>query len=365
MHWWRIFSKDPHWVPPYYPIFRRELEPAKNSHLRRLEPAYIYDEALPISTASRQLYKESSQSQSAIPFQVTTETSVAAGIALTDPRRADASGYLALLHVGNDAEALERFLFEASEILAELGCQQIIAPTGLSPHLGSGLLVDHWNLNPPLYTPYQPPYMAEIFSGLMQPFASSRLYHIAVNSEGDNPSNRSFKYGIQFEAFTGLGKIIQETHLLISAFPEWAGFAPPDREEIDFILRWVSHWKTLGWVALREGRAVGFILLQPDLSAPLRAADGGKKLLYRFFLNMAGGLPTKKGRILLGGVLPEWRGRGIGSELFHRAVSAGREQGWQEITVGPLPAGSEAAPFFEDHGAAAMQTYTLYNKDIA
>jgi hypothetical protein len=41
-NWWRIYARDPNWVPPYYPLFRRELETRHNSHLARLDPIYLF-----------------------------------------------------------------------------------------------------------------------------------------------------------------------------------------------------------------------------------------------------------------------------------------------------------------------------------
>ena len=41
------------------------------------------------------------------------------------------------------------------------------------------------------------------------------------------------------------------------------------------------------------------------------------------------------GRLLLGAVAPEWRGQGIGLQLWRHALDRARQLGWQTITCGP------------------------------
>ena len=87
---------------------------------------------------------------------------------------------------------------------------------------------------------------------------------------------------------------------------------------------------------------------------------------------MGGGRPVAAGQLLFGGVLPAWRGRGVGSALWDWALAAARSRGWRALSVGPLwsprrashvPAPDPepaAAAFLAARGAVAGQTYRLY-----
>ena len=97
------------------------------------------------------------------------EEPVAATVMLADERRQDGTAYLSLLHCVNDNETLERLLGAVMENLWEAGCQRVIGPTGLSPHLQSGALQNFFHLAPPLHTPYNPPYVPELLESVMEP----------------------------------------------------------------------------------------------------------------------------------------------------------------------------------------------------
>ena len=187
--WWRIAQHDPGWVEPHYPTLKRELNPTDNPHLARLKPDFLHLEALPRrGRTSKDLSDHTSAQAATIPSLV-METPVAAALLLYDSRQPTPSMYLALPHTVNDMEPLGQLLDEVSEHAWQSGCRKVIAPTGISPHLNSGLLQDHWNRKPPLYTPYAPPYTPDIFNNYMHPLLESRLYHLTIPVEVSTQSN--------------------------------------------------------------------------------------------------------------------------------------------------------------------------------
>lgn len=351
-HWWRIYAGDPRWVPPYYPDLRRELDPTRNNHLVRLRPVLWYSEA-----RVRRQPRPGSQAWAAEPM---FEPPVIAAVALYDSRRRDRTAYLALLHAVNDPEPLERLLERLAESLGPLGCRRLIGPTGLSPHLETGLLRDCWDRLPPLSTPYDPPYLPEIAAIHLQPLAQARLYHLAIPPEPP-PVPSSPAEIAPLEPARLAGDLLA---LMVAACPAWAGFPPPDEQEAAFILRWLSRWPLYGWLALVDTRPVGFVLLQPDLGSRLKRAGGGRNPLWRPWLLWAGRRPARQGRLLYGAVLPDWGGQGIGRQLLRQALVTSHSLGWQRLSCGPLPDGSTGSKFLEHHGATAEQKYTLYQREL-
>lgn len=355
--WWRIYADDPRWVPPYYPTLRRELEPSKNSHLARVAPIFIYTEALPRRKAPA---RRDSQSMLGLGGGSFFEEPVAATVALCDPRRRDGTAYLALLRCANDSESLERLLGRLAEALWAAGCRRVIGPTGLSPYLGTGVLQDYWDQLPPLHTPYNPPYLPEIVSDSLRPLGRSQLYHLDIPSESlPAPSARAQLVPLEPARLT-----MDLLPLFQAACPSWARFPPPDVEEAAFLLRWLGRWPLYGWLAQVDTDPVGFILLQPGLAPRLQLTNGGRNLLWRLWLAWASRRPVQHGRLLFGAVLPEWRGRGIGRQLLHQALATGRDEGWQTLSIGPLPSTAPACAFLEHYGAQRRQTYVLYQGDL-
>jgi GNAT superfamily N-acetyltransferase len=237
---------------------------------------------------------------------------------------------------------------------------RLIGPTGLSPHLGTGLLQDHWDELPPLHSPYDPPYMLEAVDSAMRPLGRSRLYHLEIPPERP-PAPPALAQLSPLEPARLASDLLP---LLAAACPSWADFAPPDAKEAAFLLRWLGRWPLYGWLAQVQGEPVGFVLLQPDLSPRLRRAGGGRRRLWRPWLTWVSQRPARQGRLLYGAVLPQWRGRGIGRQLLHQALITGHEGGWRTLSIGPLPTTSSACAFLERQGARSRQSYLLYQRDL-
>jgi GNAT superfamily N-acetyltransferase len=331
-------------------MLRRELEPGLNPHLARLDSVFVQIEAL-------------QRRRSTLPYglgAVDFEYPVVMAIALGDARRRDSAAYLSLLRCVNDPDSLRRLLDFLLEILAAKGCHRLIGPTGLSPHLGTGLLQDYWDVVPPLHTPYDPPYMPETVGLALRPFARSQLYHLDISAEFP-PAPPVRTRLLPFDP-TRLATDLRP--LLAAACPTWADLPSPDAEEAFFLLRWLGCWPLHSWLAEVDGQPVGFILLQPDLAPRLRLAKGGRNLLWRAWLAWAKHRPTRHGRVPFGAVLPNWRGQGIGSQLWHQAILIASQQGWQSLTFGPFPTMAPGVKFLKHRGAEARQTYLLYQLEF-
>jgi GNAT superfamily N-acetyltransferase len=389
-NWWRIEHRDLRLVPPYYPLLWRELDPGRNPHLARLEPRYFYLEAFARSRSSQD--GGLAYSPGLLDTQL-IEAPVAAGVGLVDPRRHDRTAYCALLRCVNDAESLERLLEGLAEELSQDGITRIIAPVGLSPHLGSGLLLDGWDQTPPLYTPYHPPYFPEIASGLLEPLDSARLYRLASTASDTLRCPAPPEVEIVqieparleqdlFNLFAGVFRASSPAspeydYAKDGSFSAPAGrtnsapapytrplFPPPDRLEASFLLRWLSQAPFTAFAAVQSGRPVGFALLCPDLAGLYNRAGGGRGLLWRLWLSGARDRGAREGRLLFGGVLPAWRRNGIGRYLLAAALDFASSRGWEAVTAGPVLDGSRSAAFLQEMGAVVVRNYAIYQYEF-
>lgn len=359
--WWAIGQEDERWTPPRYPLLGQALNPRRNAHLARLSAALVHVTALYRTGVSR-----SRTDQQEIPLTSILERPLAAAVVAVDPRRRDATAHLGLPRLAADAEALDRLYYHLVETLGEEGYHRVVGPVGLSPHLDSGALVDSWDAWPPQHTPNNPPYLPEMLERRGRVAHIGRLYELAVGEE-----DAGAVVGQMAVRGFDVARLAGELLPLLVAAVDDGGFAPPDTAEADYLLRTIGP-RVLGGLAEIDGAPAGFVLLAADEAGRLRAARGGRPLWGRATLALAGGRPVGAGRLLFGGVLPAWRGRGVGSALWAWAIAQARSRGWRTLAVGPVwsprrvsrvPAAdpeSAAAAFLRARGAVARQTYHLY-----
>jgi GNAT superfamily N-acetyltransferase len=346
--WWPLYADDSRWTPPFYPLARWALRPDRNPHLARFQPLFVYVEALP----RRQPQRSADPQQTAFSTSL-FEIPTAAAVVLTDPRRHDGTAYLALARWINDPASVRAMFNFLPEQLAETRLRRLVGPTGLAPSWGGGLLVDHWDRWPPQDTPYNPPYLPELLAR-GQPAGHCHLFHLPVSDSGtmvDGPA--------ELVSLPPKRMVEVVPPLLVAATDPRPELLPPDELEAAFLLRWLNLGEAQLWVAQVEDRPVGFVALGPDWAGRLRRARGGRKWLWRAWLAATSRLAVPQGRILAGGVLPDWRGQGIGRQLLAQATRAAGDQGWRQITIGPLAGDSRAARFLGQAGAAAGQRYEL------
>ena len=346
-HWWRFYLRDPHWVPPYYPAVRHALH-GPEPHVTRLSPHWLYLEALPRPRGNL------AAGSGSFPAAGGWTRPVAAAALLHDPRERGGIWTLGLLRCANDEETLNQLLEAAA---TESKAQTFSGPSHLSPYLGTGALASHWHLLPPLHTPYNPPYLPALLGSVMEQAGTATLYQMEIPADTD----------LQATAGPALLQPLDPTRLasellplLIAACSPWRSFPPPDSMEATFLLRWLEQWPLNGLVALVDEEPVGFVLLQPDLAPCLQRAGGGRNLLWRLWLQRAARSPAKRGRLLFGAVLPQWRKQGIGRQLLHATLIHARKQGWETITAGPLPATAPAVYSLTSWKATPRQTYHHY-----
>lgn len=346
--WWRIYGGDRRWTPPPYRRLRRELNPARNAHLARLDPLFVHVEAF-----YRRAESDAHSPLAAGPINSLSERPLATTALLRDPRRRDGTAYLGLYHAANEEESTDHLLSYLVDQLLDAGCSRLVGPTGLSPYLGAGALQDRWDLYPPLHTPYNPPYLPELLEQSLRPFRRGRLYH----AEATAPTAVA---GPATLLPLAPGRLADDLLPLLAAASEnRTGFAPPDAAEAAFLLRW---WGVglFGWLAAVDDEPVGFLLLQPDWGPQLRRAGGGRTLLWSLWLRLRRKAAVTAGRVLAGGVLPQWRRQGIGRQLWQQALHTAHEWGWAQLTVGPVWEGETAVAFLQSQDAAPVQRYALY-----
>lgn len=355
--WWRINAADRRWTPPDFAALYQALvsqkDAASTQHLGRQHPAFLHVEAL------QGRPRRDGETMRTVAV-ATMEEPVAAALVMADPRRRDSTAYLALLTCANDEESLDRLLGAAQETAWSLGCTRLLGPVGLSPYIQAGALVNYFHVTPPLHTPYNAPYLPDVLHASLEAAGETQLYSVAVAAPAalaPDPLAAGPAQIMPLDPARLAGDLLP---LFTAALENKLGFPPPDAVEAAFLLDWWGRYPLAGWLAVRDNTPVGFVLCQPDLARLMQATRGGRPLWRRAWLNWRRTHPAQAGRVLAGGVLPAWRNRGIGAQLWRQALAHAHSQDWRTLTVGPLEPQSAAAASLSAHAAAAQQRYTIY-----
>lgn len=360
--WWSLYRDDSRWTPPDYARLRREFDPRRNDHLARLDA-----DLLTIDAQHRTGVSRSRTDQQEIPLTSVFERTLVAAVAVSDPRRKGKTAHLALPHLSADKEAFDTLYYHLVESFTARGIHRVIAPVGLSPHLGSGLLIDSWDEWPPLHTPSNPPYLPELMDARFRPLQDGRIYRLATPAQLPVMSSGPATVN-PFDPARLADDLLP---LLIAATENGtAGFPPPDAAETAFLLRMLASRDLRGFLAEIDGTAAGFALVGPDDAGRFRATDGGRSWwrrgLYAAKARLPGNNRVASGRVFFAAVLPAWRRQGIGAQLWDHVLAWAGECGWASLTIGPLwraASGMSAAEtFVAKRAAEARQTYRLYER---
>jgi GNAT superfamily N-acetyltransferase len=116
--------------------------------------------------------------------------------------------------------------------------------------------------------------------------------------------------------------------------------------------------------AERRGEAIGFAAAVPDVNVALRANPGGRLFPGILKLLWASRRITRI-RVLLLGVLPEWRGKGVDALLYRRIWEDGRKRGYDWAEAGWVLEDNHAmANGLVRMGFAPHKTYRVYQRPL-
>lgn len=348
--WWQLYRGDRHLTPPDYPALARLVRNVSAPFATQSTAQAIYMEALPQRNS-----RNSATFTGPVGPGAYFEDPVAAAIVQVDPRREDGAAYLSLLRCVNDEETLDRLLGQALEHASELGCMQLIGPTGPTPTWQSGALEGHFNLFAPWQTPYNPPYLPDLLQTSMEPFHATTLYTLAVPA--------ALPAALQTAVITPLAPARLSADLLPllgQSLASDGAFPPPDAAEATALLAWLASFPLVGWLALVDGEPVGFVLLQADYGPLMRRTGGGRSLPWRAYLRLRRHAPMPAGRLLFGAVDDSWQRQGIGLQLWRQTLLSAQQARWRTLTCGPFVSDGPGAAFMQRQGAQPQQRYVVY-----
>jgi GNAT superfamily N-acetyltransferase len=325
---YRLHGADPLWAPPLRAEVRTSLSPGK-------DPFFDHGE-LQLFLAER---------DGAVAGRVAAITNT-----LHNETHGDLTGFFGFFESVEDAEVAGTLLDAAAEWCRERGHDRMLGPVSHSVNHECGLLVDGFETPNVLLMPRNPRWYADLLEGAGLRKAKDLLAFEVGTMVGTAPpiperARRAMerigkRQGVTLRPIR-VDRLREEADRIREIFNAcWAenwSFVPFTAREIREMTKRLKPVidPELVPVAEKAGEPVGFALAVPDLNHALLRNRGGHtlpgaaRILWSLWRR-----EIPRIRILLLGILPEHRGKGIDAMLFHwvwdHAVAGGKS--WAEAS---------------------------------
>lgn len=322
---YRLHARDPIWVPPLRRDVKLLLDRRKNPFFEHAEAEYFLAERNGevvgrIAAIHNRLHNEF---------------------------HADKVGFFGFFESIDDQAVADLLLARAAEWCKARGLDLLRGPASFSTNDECGLLVDGFDKPPTIMTPHNPPY----YIGLLERAGFTKAKDLLMLEGGDQTHqvvvperlNRAVSIALQRAGVTLRPLDMKRFKAEVETVKElynacWErnwGFIPMTEHEIDHLAVQFKPVVVPDQVvfAEKDGKPVGFALALPDFNVVFRRHRSGRMLPAA--LDLLWSLKRKKitrARVLLLGVLPEYRGKGIDSALYHWIWTKSGEHGmyWAE-----------------------------------
>ncbi len=287
-------------------------------------------------------------------------------------------GFFGFFDSIDDQQVANSLLDTANEWLKSRGLKEIHGPTNFTTNDTAGILIDGFD-GPPVF---QMTYNKEYYPKLVTNHGFKKemdLFAYFIPTDGVNEKSlkllgmmqeRLKSQGITFRNMTKKSMkndLANIKRIYRSAWEKNWGFVPPTDEEYDHLaegLKLLIDFRYL-FIAEKAGEMIGFGAGVPDVNEIIINFKKGRLFPFNIFKLLFGKKNSKVIRIILLGVLEEYRKSGIAGVFFGNFIKAAREYGLK---------GGEASWVLENNiemvKAAAnlngqkYRTYRIYSKDI-
>jgi len=295
-------------------------------------------------------------------------------------------GFFGLFEVLRDQEAAEALLGTACDWVREQGMEAIRGPANFSTNEEVGLLVDGWNGPPVVMMTYNPRYYVDFIEGAGFHKAMDLLAYMLdleqFGPHGENLPPKLLRVAKKIKERRGFSvrkmdmrhfsqEVARFKEIYNSAWEKNWGFVPMTDAEIDHMAAGLRQMldPDLLWFAEKDGQAIGAMLPLPDLCQPLLRAyprPGAPewwtmaKLLWHWKVRRC--IDTM--RVIAGGVLEQYRGRGVDAVLLLELAKAAIPRYRRCEISWVLESNTMMRRLAEMFGAETYRTYRLYEKKL-
>jgi hypothetical protein len=357
---WQVYRDDPNWVPPLISDVRKMFDPAKHPFHEHGEVQCFLARRGPSSG------NKSGQVVGRIAAIVNR---------LHNEVHGEKTGFFGFFETLPDP-AVPPYLFRAAaDWLQARGMERMRGPASFSSNEEWALLVDGFDRPPMVMMTYNPP----AYAGYLEDYGFRKAKDlVAYYMRSDVPMPKRLLRAVEqvegppvtirrldMKHYTRDVDKVREVYN--AAWEKNWGFVPMTEAEVEHLAKELKPVVDPDFVLFAEceGRTVGFTLTLPDANRALKAANGR---LFPFGLvrMLIAAKRIKEVRVLILGVVPEYRRRRIDMLLYLHLWRTGLRKGI---------IGGEFSWMLEDNmlirrplerlGARQYKTYRLYDYPLA
>nr|BCX00907.1 MAG: hypothetical protein KatS3mg041_0953 [Bacteroidota bacterium] len=318
---YRLYQRDPNWVPPLRLEQKTLLDPARNPFFEHSRMAL---------------------------FLAEREGRVIGRIAAIEngnhlATHQDGVGFFGFFEVVPEYPVAAALLEQAAQWLRERGLLFMRGPANPSLNDTAGLLVEGFERPPVLLMPYNPPYYVEFIERFgLRKVMGMYAYYVDVETVQMEKLERGVKIvhhrlpglsvrKVDLRHFAREARIVH--HIYNEAWRDNWGFVPMTEREFEHLagaLRAIVD-PHIVFIAELNGQPVGFSVSLPNLNEALIHIRDGRLLPFGIFRLL---WQTRVRRIqgirtIIMGVLPAYRGRGIDAVMHYHTIQEGIRRGYR------------------------------------
>ena len=350
---WRIYEKDPAWVPPL--ILERKEFLNRDNH-----PFYRHGDA-------------------ALFLAKRGDEIVGRIMASDDPNyntlHQSNVGCFGLFESVDDADVATALFTAASGWLRHRGRSEMIGPIDYSTNYVCGLLIDGFDHPPTLLTAHNPTYYARLIeaAGFQKEVDWYAWWFDPKNAPIERLRRlvdaRTKKTAVQIRSIN-LRDLVSDSQRLAAVFNQaWSsnwGFVPFTEEEAKYMaveMRPIVD-RRMTLIAEVNGAPVAFVICVPDINAALKHINGrltwfGLPVgLMKLLWNRR---KIRNARFVALGVVEKYRRAGIAEALVLRVLEEGASRGFTAELSMTLEDNIMVNRFIETMGASKYKTYRIYH----
>ncbi len=355
---WRFYREDSHWVPPLIGDQMRFIDPSKGVFFEHGEAELFlaYRGAEPVGRISAHVNRR------------------------YDEFFGDGKGFVGFFECENDPSTAAALFTCACNWLRAKGRHEAEGPMSFGVYDELGILIDGFDTDPYILTSHNPPYYQRLFeasgweksidwyafrgkAATFQKELNPRYFSLTqrvLKRDGISVRGVDMQHHLDREA-----KIVQDI-FAIAWNRNW-GHVPLTDSEFQRLKDGVKQAvvEELSFIVELEGKPIGFALSLYDANQAVKKING-RLLPFGFITLLATLKKTRRIRLVLMGVLEEYRRQGIEIALYTHVIEEGLRRGVDEVEMSMIVESNE--PMISSLVRMPVEryrTWRIYRKDLS
>lgn len=287
-------------------------------------------------------------------------------------------GFFGFFDVIENYDIASKLLDTALDWVKNKGVDRVLGPTNFTTNDTAGMLIDGYDSPPTIMMTYNKPY----YNDFVEKYGFGKemdLFAYYIPTEGVNEKSlrlaqmlqeRLKRKGISIRTSTRRTKksdIIKIKDVYLKAWEKNWGFVPPTDEEYNHLAEGLNLLLDLRYVYLaeHEGKLVGFGVAIPDINEITKGFNKGKLLPFNIFKLLFRKSKVSLIRIILLGILEDYRKMGIEAVFFANYIKAAKEN---KLKAGEaswvLESNTMMVQAAEKLNGRRYKTYRIYSKTL-